>query len=200
MKSSLERLVTVVLIVVFACLSIRFSANADDEQTEADTKQVSVHVALLDVGRVFKESATFKEEMQVIREELADAQRDFTKQQEALAVVTAEHKQLTPGSKDYLDLAQAIATDEVKLKTKIARQKARTMHQEAEAYASHYNLLRQVVDEYAKKHKIRLVLRQNTSEMNPDEPKSVLGSINRFVIFEDQLDITDDILQIVNSN
>ena len=199
MRTNLERLATLALIIGLACLSMRFS-SADDDQPEAAANGLVASVALLDVGRVFKECDAFKEEMEVIREELNEAQRSVAKQRQGIAILTAEHRQLTPGTRDHIDLGQEISTEEAKLKAKIERQKARTMSQEAEAYASHYDRLREVVDEYAKERGIRLVLRQGTDNMNPDDPKSVLTTLNRSVVFQDRLDITDDILAIINSN
>jgi small-conductance mechanosensitive channel len=65
---------------------------------------------------------------------------------------------------------------------------------EAKIYLTAYREIESVVKEYCKEKGIKLVIRQQSTSLDENQPaQEIVKALNRLVIYEDGLDITDDI-------
>ena len=74
------------------------------------------------------------------------------------------------------------------------------LEQEARVYYRVYREIEQTVAIFAQRNRIGLVLRFNGDEMKEDDRASVLQGVNRAVVYQQGLDITDLILKQCNIN
>jgi Skp family chaperone for outer membrane proteins len=79
-------------------------------------------------------------------------------------------------------------------------QKDEFMQQEAAIYRRVYKAMETTVADYARTGGIALVIRFNYIEMNDkSDRKTILAAVNRAIVFEDGVDITDEIIKRLNS-
>ena len=192
----------VVLVMLLNGGYVDFRAWADDVEPEVDgpiaiADQRVPETAVINVGRVFKESADFTAQLGEIKNDVDKFDREFKQKQQRLMALAQELQRLKNGSKDYVDLQQQIVLEESKIKTEAARRKADFLRREAVLYATFYAELTDVVADYARNRGIRLVVRIQEDTIDHDNNQSVLNALNRTVVFHDRIDITDDILTIL---
>jgi hypothetical protein len=73
------------------------------------------------------------------------------------------------------------------------------LRKEAEIYAVRYREVEKAVRRTAVQRELRLVLRFSSDALNDKDRTSVLQAVNRPVVFQDQLDITDEVIATVNA-
>jgi hypothetical protein len=81
---------------------------------------------------------------------------------------------------------------------KMGRLRREFLEREAKVYFQTYQEVVSVVEQYAKWHNIGLVLRFNGEPVDPERRDDVLREINKPVVVQDQIDITGDILLLLN--
>jgi predicted TIM-barrel enzyme len=74
-----------------------------------------------------------------------------------------------------------------------------TVAQDDLIYNDTYSEVIEAVRKHAQASGIRLVLRASDGPIDPDNQKSVLSAVNRMIVYQDGLDITDAILQRLNA-
>jgi hypothetical protein len=72
------------------------------------------------------------------------------------------------------------------------------LEREAKVYYDTYADVVRVVTYYAQRQKIGLVLRFNGEPVDPNRREDVLREINKPVVVQDQIDITPDVLALLN--
>jgi hypothetical protein len=79
-----------------------------------------------------------------------------------------------------------------------AKQQKEFMEREARAYFTAYKEVEAAVQEFAVRNRINLVLRYSGEDMDPTKRESIMQGINRFVVYQDRLNITEMVLDMVN--
>jgi hypothetical protein len=72
------------------------------------------------------------------------------------------------------------------------------LEREAKVYYQTYLEVVDAVNTYAKRQNIGLVLRFNGEPVDPNRREDVLREINKPVVVQDQVDITPDVLMLLN--
>jgi hypothetical protein len=84
------------------------------------------------------------------------------------------------------------------MQVEMTMKKKEFMEKEAKVYYSAYMDAIQQVSDFASRHNIGLVLRFNGEEIDPKERNSVLQGVNRAVVYQRNLNITEAIVQELN--
>jgi ribosomal protein L12E/L44/L45/RPP1/RPP2 len=71
--------------------------------------------------------------------------------------------------------------------------------QEAKVYYNTYNQIYKQVEIFADSYGIGLVLRHNNVQMDPQKRDTVLQGVNRAIVFQRNLDITEEVIKRVNA-
>jgi Skp family chaperone for outer membrane proteins len=74
----------------------------------------------------------------------------------------------------------------------------RLQQEEAEAYQKTYREVVEEIQRIAEARNLRLVLRYQADNADSKDPKKLVESLSRQVLYEKGLDITDDVVQAVN--
>ena len=176
-------------------------ATAYGQAPQQTTASAGVNVALLDVAYIFKNHAGFKQSMDSLRAKkktiedqiLADRNRLMDKRKKG----SETYKLGTPGYKQF---EQELANEAADAQVKMELQKKELMEQEAQVYLATYNQMVQSVQAIAKQYQISLVLRYDSQPIDPNNPNDILKGINRAVIHQQNLDITQTVLEMLNRN
>ncbi|MEO8494047.1 MAG: OmpH family outer membrane protein [Planctomycetota bacterium] len=158
------------------------------------------NVAVIDVGYIFKNAARFKQSMEDIQNDDERFKQEVIAKQEAMQAAVQNLQKMQKGSNEFKILEEQIAGDQTKLRLDMARKQKERIEQEAKVYFNAYRELEEHIGRFASTYGIDLVLRFNAEDMDPTQPESVLNGINRFVVYQRDLNITGPILDQMNRN
>ena len=125
-------------------------------------------------------------------EEKLKARRD------SIAQMEEARNRLEAGSPDFKQADDRLATEKAKFNLEMDRLRKDLMERESKVYFSTYQEVSYTIANYAKQRNIGLVLRFNGDKPDPNKRPDILKDINKPVVFENNIDITRDILAIVN--
>lgn len=156
-----------------------------------------VNVALLDVGFIFKNHQGFKQQMDAMKANVAKFEQELKTQQQSIQQRSRQLGTLKAGSPQYKQLEEETTKKLADLKVSMQLERKKIMEEEAKIYMSTYKEVMSAVSAFANANNIHLVLRYDR-EANPEaeaaSPQETLKIINRPVIFQNRLDISQAIL------
>jgi Skp family chaperone for outer membrane proteins len=194
-------IVVVTLAVGAAFVSGRWPARADDAAAGDPPPEKfawGFPIAVIDVAAVFKNCEAFEKRMTALKQKLVEKEQEFEREAQEVKDLTEQLKTLDQQDEQYRRLEEEIASRQSSLKIRMAHAKKELMVFEAESYAETYRELQNAVEKYAKAHGIRLVIRYSNDPLNPNKPESVMKAVNRDVVFQGGIDITEEILRWLN--
>jgi len=151
-------------------------------------------VAVIDIAHIFKNHVRFNAQMNDMKRDIEAfdaAMRDETtkinKKQEIM-------QGFNPASKEFKAADEELAHLKSDFQIKVAAKRREFLEQEAKVYYSIYREVEDKVTEFALQNRIQLVLRYTSDEMN-----AVLQGVNKPVVFQDRLDITQHVLNKLNA-
>lgn len=159
-------------------------------------------VAIVDIGYIFDQHKSFTAAMEGMKKEMKQIEDSLKTKRDAIA--TQE--------KGLVEMAKTIATTSPQYKAaddRLARAKADfnlemnklrkdLMQRESRIYFQTYKQVKSAVARYAQQKNIGMVLRFNGNEPNPEVRPDIIKAINNPLWYYDNIDITREILDIVN--
>ena len=109
-----------------------------------------------------------------------------------------ELQQLNQGSTLFKQKEEEMAKFQSDLQVKMALQRKDFLEKEARIYFNSYNEVLRVEEALADRNDIKLVLRFNADIMKPEDRGSVLQGVNRMVVFQRNLNITQLVITELN--
>jgi Skp family chaperone for outer membrane proteins len=156
-------------------------------------------VAVIDVAYIFKNHVRFNRQMNDMKGDIEafdavmrDEAQKINKKQEAMAA-------FNPASAEFKKADEDIAHLKSDFQIKAQAKKREFLEQEAKVYYGIYREVEDAVAMFAQRNRIGLVLRYTGDEMKPDDRASVLQGVNKPVVYQDRLDITQHILNQLNA-
>ncbi len=188
----------ILIMAVTATLLIGAACAPVQAQHPEAANAPSFGIAVVDVSYIFKEHKSFlatmesmKKEMQGIEQQLKGKRDNIGKMQEKLG-------QYNVGTPEYKKADDDLASAKAGFNLEMDRLRKDLMQRESTVYFQTYQQISYEIGKYAKERKIGLVLRFNGNKPDPHKQNDVLKDINKPVVFENSIDITRDILAIVN--
>jgi Skp family chaperone for outer membrane proteins len=158
-----------------------------------------INIALVDVSYVFKNHERFKARTEELRQEIKDFETQMNDQRKGLNEKRTRLSNYNPGSPQYeqleVEMAREIANQNVNAELK----KKDVLEREARIYHEVYLEIQEAVRQFAEQYNIALVLRYDGEEIDPNDRNSVLRGVNRSIVYQDKINITYEILQMLNA-
>ena len=161
-------------------------------------KPAGVNIALLDVSYVFKNYTRFNERLESIKGEIKAFETKMREQQKQFSTIGEQLKQYSPDSPEYKRIEAGALRQQVDIQTKAQLKKRDILEKEARSYYDAYQEIQTAVQSVSARYSIGLVLRFDREEMTPTNRASVLKGVNRAVVYQRDLDITDMVLDMLN--
>jgi Skp family chaperone for outer membrane proteins len=155
-------------------------------------------VAVIDVPYIFKNHVRFQQQIEDIKKDIDAYKEVVTQQQTQLRTESEKLNQFKPGTKEYKDAEENIARMRVEFQLDSAKRQKEFMEREAKIYFNVYKEVEAAVADFATRNRVGLVLRYSAEDMDPSKRESIMQGINRFVIYQNRLNITDLILDTLN--
>jgi Skp family chaperone for outer membrane proteins len=177
-----------------AALLVSIALNAGT----ANAQTPPTRAAVVDIPYIFKNHIRFQQAINDIKKDI-DAYQELLKQEQQKIRVEAEKaSQFRPGTPEYKAVEENVARLKVELQLEGAKRQKDFMEQEARAYFTAYKEVEAAVADFAARNQLSLVLRYSGEEMDPTKRESIMQGINRFVVYQDRLNITEIVLDMVN--
>lgn len=155
-------------------------------------------VAVIDIGFIFKNATLFKRAMDDVEKDTENFNKSLEQRKATLQAKLDRLRGLPQGDPQFRALEEEIANENTQVRLDVARHKKDRLEREAKIYYNAYQDIDRTVRAFVDRHGIDLVLRFNSEQMDPAKPDSVLSGINRFVVFQRNINITQNILEDMN--
>lgn len=174
------------------------SNEARAQNSSSATANRATLVALLDTSHVFKNHERFKQRMEVLKQEIKALDEDMKRGRDRLSQLQQKLADLKPGTSEYNQLEADIARQMGDLQIRARQKQMELMDEEARVYHETYVQIEREVAALAERFGIGLVLRFDRDAIDPQDRSSVLKGVNRAVVYQRNLDITEMVLERVN--
>jgi Skp family chaperone for outer membrane proteins len=186
-------------------LTIAVSSNCWDrllrtsaEEGAAPPAMPPTRVALVDLARIFENHAKFTRQNEALRLEVEQAERQLKARKDELQATTESLKALPKESGQAKKLEEQIALDTAQMNVDVGKQKKHFYEVEAAIYYECYREIMAEVERYAKPRGINLVMRFQGKPYDTSDPQGLQKELNKAVLYQEGIDITEEILRSVN--
>lgn len=167
-----------IALMVAAVLSLSIVSPASAQQAQSN----GGIVAVLDLALIFESDPTHKQTIQKLESDAEQMKADFQNQQVALQ---NRAKEASANLKDDAlnSMEVKLQQENVSLQVQARQAQANLMKREAEAYYQTYNRVMQQVDKVCKDYNVSVVLRWDSTPIDPANPGTVIRGVQRSVVF-----------------
>lgn len=163
-------------------------------------QDASFPVALVNMDRVFKTYKPLQDKLAPIKELAQSLEKDLQLKNAELETVVNKLRAAAPGSPESNKLQQQAAKLQGELQQFVQKERGELQKKEAAVFLALYRDLEDEVRKYAKAKGIKLVIRQQEGSLDENQQlQQILTSLNRGIIYEEGLDITDEILKALDA-
>jgi Skp family chaperone for outer membrane proteins len=199
-----RQLATLVCAAVVALAQVPAFAQApvaipQGQQPAARPATPASHVAVIDVGYIFKNHARFKGAMDKMKDEVMAAENALKSERDRINGLMEQLKGFNVGTPEYKKLEAEIAKAQGDFNVTAQLQKKDFMDREAKVYLQVYTDIERAVAQFAREHGIAVVLRFDGDPVDGADRNQILRGITKpIVYYEGGNDITPDILRMLN--
>jgi Skp family chaperone for outer membrane proteins len=197
-KSSLRCAALAAVLIGLGYFGCQLGDRNQVSAQQAYPPPAGTNVAVLDVQYVFKNHLRFQQEIEYIRKDIEAFKSWAAQQQQAIQAEAKKLEQFNPGTKEYKDVEETVARQRVNFQLESAKRQKEFLEREAKVYYNIYQEVERAVSDFAARNRIGLVLRYSNEPMDPAKRETIMQGINRLVIYENRLNITDMIVDLVN--
>lgn len=158
-------------------------------------RAAGTNVAVLDISLVFEHFPGFQEQMTKLKAEVDQFEAYLKDEQGKLVKMRDKLADYAAGSKEFKETEEEMARANTDLRLKMEQQRREFLEREARIYFDGYAEVYNVVQTLAERNDIKLVLRFSSESMKADDRGSVLQSVNRPVIYQKNLNITNLVIK-----
>ena len=171
----------------------------DSHSTCSASKVRSGWLGLIDISSIFKEHGGFKSKTEALKEEIKTFENTVNERRKGLGKDSEKLSTFKPGTPQHSALEKELANKMADLQVEADLKRKEILEREAKIYYDTYQDVQGAVQTFARQHRIGLVLRYDSEKMDIADRASVLRGVNRPIVFQDRIDITTEILRMVNA-
>jgi Skp family chaperone for outer membrane proteins len=158
-------------------------------------RSAGTNVAVIDISLVFEHYPKFQHKMTELKKEVEAFEGSLRGDQESLVKLRDNLQGYAQGSAEFKRLEEQMAKAQSEAQVKMALKRKEFLEREARVYYDAYTEVYDVVAAFSDRFNIKLVLRFNSEEMKPEDRSSVLQGVNRAVVFQRNLNITNSVIK-----
>ncbi|NOZ40060.1 MAG: OmpH family outer membrane protein [Planctomycetes bacterium] len=198
MRTLLRGTIFSVAVVSVLWTSLSTVAVAQQAAVSPSANAKRFGIAVVDVNYIFKNYSQFKTAMEAIKIDIQQAEVKLKAVREGIQAKEAQAKDYQPSSPEFKQLDEDLARLKADFNIKAGRTRKDFQEREAKVYYQTYLQVSSTVHRYAQQNNIGLVLKFNGDKINPDRPEAILKAINKPVVSQNNIDITPDVLALLN--
>jgi Skp family chaperone for outer membrane proteins len=155
-------------------------------------------IAVVDVSYIFKNYPRFTAEIEKLKTEMEAADGTLKADRDRLVAMEQQRDALKPGSPDFKQLDEELARQKANFSIKQGTIRRDFLEREAKIYFSTYSEVSAAVKHFAQQNNIGMVLRFNGDQIDPQQREDVMRAIMQPIVFQNNVDITPDVLQVLS--
>jgi Skp family chaperone for outer membrane proteins len=153
-------------------------------------------IALVNVDRILKTHKPLQEQLDPLKAEAKELDAKVQVRQAEIETVTDQLRRSQPASPDQQRLQLQLVKLQTDLQQFINTERQKLQKKEVAVYLAFFRQLDAEIDKHAKARSLKLVLRQYETSYDENQPlQDILKALNRTILYEEGLDITDEILK-----
>ena len=163
--------------------------------------QEKLPLALVNVDRILKAHKPLVAQIDPLKAEAKELDAAMQVRQAEIQTALSQLSRAQPGSPDQQRLQAQIGKMQNDLQQFVVTERQQLQQKEVKVYLAFFRQLDAEIAKYAKANGLKLVLRQY--EMSLEEGQSlpdVMKSLNRTILYEEGLDVTDAILKALEAS
>ena len=168
------------------------------QQNPAGANSSRFNIAVVDVSYIFKNYQQFRSSMDAMKKEMESAEGELKAERGQVQAREEQRTSFKVGSPEFKKIDEEIARLKAEFNLKAGRIRKDFLEREAKVYYQTYLEVSNMVKYYAQQHSIGLVLRFNGDQVDPNRRESVLRAINDPIVHQNNIDITPDVLALLN--
>jgi Skp family chaperone for outer membrane proteins len=181
-----------------AALSLFGTSPSAQAQNPAGANAEKHGIAVVDVSYIFKKHDRFRATMEAMKKEMTDTEAELKADRDKIQQMEEQRNTYNAGAPEYKQLDEELARSMADFNLKMTRLRKSFLEREAKVYYQTYLEVNEAVKYYATRHNIGVVIRFNGEPVDPNRREDVLREINKPVVFQNQIDITPDVLMLLN--
>lgn len=201
-----SQLASVVCVGLLAVIEVSAFAQVPGQVPAAQAPAAQSHsagpataVAVIDVGYIFKNHAGFKAAMDRMKDEVMAAENGLKSERDRINGLMEQIKGFNVGTPEYKRLEAEIAKAQGDFNVNAQLQKKDFMDREAKVYLQVYSQIEKAVEQFAREHRIAVVHRFDGEPVDNSDRNQILRGITKPIVYlEPGIDITPDILKMLN--
>jgi len=155
-------------------------------------------IAVVDISYIFKKHDRFNAQREAMKKEMETIEAELKADRETIAKQEQQRNQYNPGAPEYKQLDEQIARKMADFNLKMGKLRKEFLERESKVYYQTYLEVVDAITQYAQRQNIGLVLRFNGEPVDANNRDNVLREINKPIVVQDRVDITPDIIMMVN--
>lgn len=174
------------------------SSVVAQQQNPAGVNSSRFNIAVVDVSYIFKNYQQFRASMESMKNEMTSAEGELKAERGQVQAREEQRASYKVGTPEFKKIDEEIARLKAEFNLKAGRIRKDFLEREAKVYYQTYLEVSKIVKYYAQQHDIGLVLRFNGDQVDPNRRESVLRAINDPIVHQNNIDITPDVLALLN--
>jgi Skp family chaperone for outer membrane proteins len=187
------------LLASFVASMAIVSLSTAQAQTQPP-RSYGTSVVVIDLGEVFQHHERLKSQLEAHKQEIQQTEAYMRQERKKIENLAEQLKTLKPGTPDYTAKEKTYASMQADLQVQMRQKSRELLEQEAKMRYDAYKEVVEHVGHFAEQYNVQLVIRFNRSAIDPTKPQSVQLGVNRPIVYQRSLDITDHIIASVNRN
>ena len=190
------------LLIVFP---LAITAVGQNSQQSASKSANVLHfkIAVIDMGKVFDKYGWFKSETERMNETVKAAEISLKQEHQRILKMQEQLGTYNPGTPEFKKLDEQIAAAKATFKLKMDRQRKEIQSQTTDRVHRAYTDIEAAVKDYARTKQLAMVLKYRSKAVDLDPSKPMLpgevkNSLANPIIFQNNIDITDDVISMLN--
>lgn len=162
--------------------------------------QDKLPIALVNVDRILKAHKPLVAQVDPLKAEAKELEAAVQVRQAEIETAVSQFRRTQPGTAENQRLQAQIGKLQTDMQQFVVTERQQLQQKEVKVYLAFFRQLDAEVAKYAKAHGLKLVLRQYETSL--DEGQSlpeVMKALNRTILFEEGLDVTDEILKALDA-
>jgi Skp family chaperone for outer membrane proteins len=181
-----------------ALLLTAAAASAQQAANPAGANASKFGIAVVDIPYIFKNYAQFRSTSEAMKKEMETIDANVKTERANIAQAEQQRNAFNVGSAEYKKADEELARMMAEFQLKTSKLQKDFMERQAKLYYQTYLQVVEAVNVYAKSHNIALVMRFNGEPVDPLKREEMMRDINKQVVVQNQIDITPDVLTLLN--
>jgi len=158
-------------------------------------------IALVNIDRILKDYKPLNDKLDPLKAEAKELEGAIQVRQAEIETVGNQLRQTLPGSPDQQRLQIQLVKMQGDFQRFVADGRNKLQNKEATTYLAFFRQLDAEISKYAKTNGLKLVLRQSETSLDDGQSlQDIFKALNRQILFEEGLDVTDPILKALQSS